>query len=195
MELFKQSIVSLLVLTLALISFSCTAEEQEDPDPIRRKSPIAIAKVKHAGTYLKIVYGQPYKNGRVIFGDLVPYGEVWRTGANEATELTTTGDILLADRELPAGTYTLFTIPGEENWTLIINEELGQWGVFDYDPSTDLFRAEVSSSTLDQLSEAFTIQFEEVQGGSADIVMRWDRTEVRIPVEFLSGEGPTTGNE
>lgn len=153
---------------------------------MRRKSPIAIAKMKHADTYLKIVYGQPYKNGRVIFGELVPYGEVWRTGANEATELTTTGDIMLADRELPAGTYTIFTIPGKENWTLIVNKELGQWGAFDYNPATDLFRVEVPSSELDQVSEVFTIQFEEVQEGTADIVMRWDRTEVRVPIEFMS---------
>ncbi len=169
----------------SLVFISCNEEVAEEPDPVRRKSPIAITKIKHADTYVKIIYGQPYKSGRDIFGELVPYGEVWRTGANEATELTTTRDILFAGNELEAGTYSLFSIPGERSWTIILNEELGLWGAFDYDASNDLMRVDVPAGETDRVTEVFTIQFGEMQDDSTSIIMRWDQTEVRIPLEFL----------
>lgn len=186
MNYLQNLLVLVLVSSLAFIS--CDGEEAQEPDPVRRKSPIAITKVKHADTYVKVVYGQPYRNGREIFGELVPYGEVWRTGANEATELTTTRDILFAGRELPAGTYSLFSIPGEEAWTIILNGELGLWGAFDYDVSKDILRVDVPSGETDQVTEVFTIQFEEVQSDSTTITMRWDQTEVRIPLGFLTSD-------
>ena len=174
-----------LSLLLAVAVFAVTCSRQpEEPDPQRRKSPIAIASINHEGTYVKIVYGQPYKNGRTIFGELVPYGEVWRTGANEATEITTTGDILFGGRELEAGTYTLFTIPGKEHWTVILNSALGQWGAFDYAAEFDILRIDVPARTTDETTEAFTITFGEVAGDSTSIIMKWDQTEVKIPVEF-----------
>lgn len=173
------------ILVGSLVFISCNEQEAEEPDPVRRKSPIAITKIKHADTYVKIIYGQPYKSGREIFGELVPYGEVWRTGANEATELTTTRDILFAGNELEAGTYSLFSIPGEGSWTIILNEELGLWGAFDYDASNDLMRVVVPASETDRVTEAFTIQFGEMQGDSTSIIMSWDQTEVRVPLEFL----------
>lgn len=174
-----------LVVLLALAS--CTRGVPEEPDPVRRKSPIAISKVKHAGTYVKIVYGQPYKKGREIFGSLEPYGEIWRTGANEATEITVTRDILFAGKRLEAGTYSVFSIPGEESWTVILNEELGLWGAFEYDPSKDVLRVQLEPNRIEQVTEAFNIQFEEIQEDSTTMVMKWDQTEVRIPVEFLPG--------
>jgi len=173
------------ILVGSLVFISCNEQEAQEPDPVRRKSPIAITKIKHADTYVKIVYGQPYKNGREIFGSLEPYGEVWRTGANEATEITTTHDILFSGNRLEAGTYSLFSIPGQESWTVILNEELGLWGAFEYDSTNDVMRTEVPSHETDRVTEAFTIQFGEMQGDSTSIIMRWDRTEVRIPLEFL----------
>ncbi|MDX1639872.1 MAG: DUF2911 domain-containing protein, partial [Balneolaceae bacterium] len=133
-------------------------------------------------------YGQPYKRGRDIFGGLEAYGEVWRTGANEATELTTTRDILFAGNPLEAGTYALFTIPGKDQWTIILNSQLGQWGAFEYDSSYDVLRVDVDRVKKKEITEAFTIEFEEVQNDSTSITMEWDSTQVKIPIEFMTQE-------
>jgi hypothetical protein len=176
-----------LFLSFFIIS-GCNQPEPQEPDPIRRKSPIAIAKVNHqpSDTYIKIVYGQPYKREREIFGDLVPFDEVWRTGANEATELTTTKDIIFGGEKLQAGTYSLFSIPRkDDDWTIILNKELGQWGAFDYNKSADVMRIDASVSTQKTVTEAFTIQFSEVDDDSTSIILEWDQTTVKVPVEFM----------
>lgn len=178
-----------LFFSILLLAAGCGQPEPEEVDPIRRKSPIAIAKVNHepSQTYVKIVYGQPYKRDRDIFGNVVPYDEIWRTGANEATEITITNDILFAGEEVNAGTYTLFSIPREsEDWTIILNSKLGQWGAFDYEDDHDVLRIKAPARQLESTHEAFTIQFEEITNDSTDIVMRWNQTEVKIPVEFTS---------
>lgn len=190
MKIFSKIILGSIIGSLLFIS--CSGEEPEEPNPVRRKSPTAIATVKHADTYIKIVYGQPYKGGREIFGELVPYGEVWRTGANEATEITTTGNILFSGEKLEAGTYSLFTIPGKDTWTVILNSELGLWGAFDYDPSKDVLRVEADAHQTEKTDEAFTIQFGEVKGDSTDIIMKWDQTEVKIPVRFIASDSLST---
>lgn len=190
MRLNTLTIISLFITTLLLIT-GCGQPEPEDVDPLRRKSPIAIAKINHeaSNTYIKIVYGQPYKRGREIFGNLEPYGEVWRTGANEATELTTTKDILFAGEQVKAGTYALFTIPRQdEEWTIILNSKLGQWGAFEYESEHDVLRVDVPARNVESVQEVFTIQFEETSGDSTNILLRWDQTEVKIPIEFTGDE-------
>lgn len=182
--------VILVAASLAIIS--CNSKQPKEPDPVRRKSPTAIASVKHADTYIKVVYGQPYKNGRKIFGELVPYGQVWRTGANEATEITTTKDILFSGERLEAGTYSLFSIPGEERWTIILNSELGLWGAFEYDATNDVMRIEADAHQTEQSDEAFTIQFEEVSSDSTEMIIKWVQTEVRVPITFLSVDTMTS---
>ena len=100
------------------------------PAPEARQSPVAIAATTlDDGTHLKVVYSSPRKRDRRIFGALVPFGEVWRTGANEATEITATRDVLLAGHLVPAGTYAIFTVPQPDTWTIILNGVLGQWGI------------------------------------------------------------------
>lgn len=179
-----------LYLLLALCLFSgCNHPEPQEPDPIRRKSPIAIAKVNHqpSDTYIKIVYGQPYKRERDIFDGLVPYDKVWRTGANEATELTTTKSIIFGGKRLNPGTYTLFSIPRKNNnWTIILNKELGQWGAFDYNKSADVMRVEAQARNKETVTEAFTIEFSEIENDSTNIIMKWDKTSVKIPIEFMT---------
>ncbi|PAU94692.1 hypothetical protein CK503_04255 [Aliifodinibius salipaludis] len=182
---FREVIPSFLIGLFLLTG--CGESQPQEPDRERRKSPIAIAQTTHepSNTYIKIVYGQPYKNGRQIFGELVPYNEVWRTGANEATELTTTRDVTFADKLLEAGTYALFSIPKENgNWTIILNSKLGQWGAFDYNSAHDVLRVNVPSQYTEKVTEAFTIRFADIQEDSTNIIMEWDQTEVRIPVEF-----------
>lgn len=188
LKLISSFLIGLLFLT------GCGEPEPKEPNPDRRKSPIAIAQTTHepSNTYVKIVYGQPYKNDRQIFGELVPYGKVWRTGANEATELTTTQNISFAGDTLEAGTYALFTIPNEDKeWTIILNNELGQWGAFDYDSNHDVLRVNVPSQSTEKVTEALTIRFSNIQGDSTNIIMTWDKTEVNIPVNFHSGDTPT----
>ncbi|MCW9705674.1 DUF2911 domain-containing protein [Aliifodinibius sp. 1BSP15-2V2] len=138
---------------------------------------------------MKIIYGQPYKRGRKIFGELVPYNEVWRTGANEATELTTTQDILWAGKKLKAGTYALFCIPRENDpWTIILNSQLGQWGAFDYQSTDDELRVDIPSTKTESSTEAFTIEFAKLDGDSTQVVMGWNKTEVSIPVQFIESD-------
>ncbi len=150
--------------------------------PDLRQSPMAIAAATlHDGTYVKVVYSSPRKRGRKIFGGLVPYGEIWRTGANEATEITLSGPATLAGHPVEPGTYTLFTVPKEDTWTIILNGTLGQWGSYDYDASTDRLRFEVASTVTEQTHEAFTISVVDEAPETA-IRLVWENTAVTIPL-------------
>ena len=154
---------------------------------IPRPSPLAIVSARYKDSYFKITYSQPHKRGRTVFGKLVPFGKVWRTGANEATELTITKNIQLNGTLLPAGTYSIFTIPEKDKWTIIINSDLGLWGSYNYNESLDVMRFDVpvQEITGDTIFEPFTIQFNQ-RNEVADLLMMWDRTKVSIPVKFLN---------
>jgi len=172
------------VLLVGLIVFivNCSySQEALKPQP----SPTAIASMKYKDAYVKITYSRPHKRGRKIFGGLVPYGKVWRTGANEATEITTTSDLLIDADTLHAGTYSIFTIPFEDHWTVIFNNELGQWGAYNYLEKSDEFRIEVPTEKItNTIWEPFTIKFEQ-QNEKAFLIMMWDRTKLEIPLEFI----------
>ncbi len=159
---------------LILVPFFAFSQE-------KRISPLNVSSVRYKDTYLKIVYSQPLKKGRDIFGGLVPFGKVWRTGANEATELTVTNDILVNGQELKAGTYSLFTIPNQESWTIIFNKDLGLWGAYNYNPTQDAMRFDVPVAGTDTSYEAFTIQIDPLNN-QVDISMRWDKTMVTFSV-------------
>lgn len=176
-----------LILFCCTVLLSCT-DQPDSTTENARKSPIAISAVQLDDTYLKVVYGQPKKRGREIFGNLVPYGEVWRTGANEATEMTVTGNIEMNGNLVEAGTYSLFSIPEEENWTIILNTNLGQWGAFSYDKSADYLRFEVPSKFSETVVESFTISFTEVSGLETTMTLSWNQTRVDIPVRFIEEE-------
>lgn len=145
---------------------------------------------------ITVNYCQPYKKGRVLFGDqeseaLVKYGEVWRTGANEATTINFSREVKIENRIIPAGRYTLWTIPGEYNWTIVINAENtpGHWGVkfggkANYDQSKDVQRIVVSVEGLPREEEQFTIQFEE-SGSIAFMKLMWGNIMVRIPIGLI----------
>lgn len=170
----------------------------QDLHPSRRPSPMGMARITLGDTYVRVVYNRPYKRGRNnIFGTkesgaLVPFGERWRTGANEATEITVTGDVLVAGKKLAAGTYSLFTTPGPETWTVHFNSKLGLdgTGIFANDKftpvdlgPTDVLAVSVPSKQLPEGKEVdqFTIEFERT-GAGAEMVMKWIRTEVRVPI-------------
>jgi hypothetical protein len=130
---------------------------------------------------VSVRYGRPYKKGRDIFGALVPYGKVYRCGADSATTITFDKDVSFGGKPVKAGTYTLFAIPNEQNWTIILNAQLGQWGAFDYDKykDKDLLHVDVPVKKLDNLVEQFTISLP-----PSALVIEWDNVQVSVPVSF-----------
>jgi len=150
-----------------------------------RPSPLAIAAVRYKDEYIKITYSQPQKRGREIFGKLVPYDEVWRTGANEATELTTAKNIQINGTLLKPGTYSLFTIPQKDHWTIIINNEVGLWGAYNYNSKLDVMRFDIPVTITDTVYESFTMQFDH-RNEVADLLLHWDKTKISIPIKFIN---------
>jgi hypothetical protein len=142
-----------------------------------RPSPPAKAEVELKGKHVIIDYSRPKMRGRKIMGDLVPYGQVWRTGANEATSLKTAVDLDIRGTKVPVGSYTVYTLPTESNWKLIINQQTGQWGT-EYDQSQDLARVDLTKSKLPSPLEDFTIEFEKTGADSATLVLEWETTKL-----------------
>lgn len=163
-----------------LLAFSGKAQEVLKLRP----SPLAIASARYQNNYVKVTYSQPQKKNRKIFGELVPFGKVWRTGANEATELTTVTDIQVHDILLKAGTYSLFTIPGPDRWTIIINADVGLWGAYNYNEAKDVYRFDVPVQSADKIYEPFTINLEN-RNEMAELLMMWDNVKLSIPIKFL----------
>lgn len=136
---------------------------------------------------LEVFYNRPYKKNREIFGGLVPYGEVWRTGANEATTFTTNKDLLVDGSLLPAGKYTLWTIPGETSWKVIFNSQMYPWGitldkVASRLPQYDVLTLEVPVNRLHNSLEQFTIFFQEANEFIL-MILAWDQTAVHVPMQ------------
>jgi hypothetical protein len=137
---------------------------------------------------LRVFYNRPYKNNREIFGGLVPYGQVWRTGANEATVFETNKTITIEGKKLIPGTYSLWTIPDSTTWTVIFNSESGQWGInhkgeANRNPSLDVLSIPVHAVKQERIFEQFTIAFEKV-GEEAEMVLIWDNTLVSVPFSY-----------
>ena len=137
---------------------------------------------------INVFYNRPYKKGREIFGGLVPYDKVWRTGANEATTFQTNKDLSIEGNILKKGKYTLWTIPGEETWKIIFNSEYGQWGIgsdgeANRNPAKDVLTVNIHAVQQDRIFEQFTISFEKV-GEDAEMVLMWDNTLVAVPFSY-----------
>jgi hypothetical protein len=145
-------------------------------------SPPATATFEDKGLKITVEYCRPKKKNRVIFGGLVPYGKVWRTGANEATEITFSRDVIFGDKPIAAGTYTLFTIPEKDKWTVILNSVLGQWGHFSYNPAKDVLQTEAKPILTENETEEFMIQLVK-SGKGADMELLWDKTKVTVPIQ------------
>lgn len=187
MDVLNKCSTIFLGIILLMLIVSCGPQKPDSPQEVsseNRKSAIAIASIKHEKTYVKIVYGQPYRRGRTIFGEWEPYGEVWRTGANEATEITITEPILMNMKVVNPGTYSLFTIPREDSWTIILNNGLGQWGAFNYMEELDALRFDVPVQRNENPVEAFTIEFSELQGSLTTLSLAWGYVKIEIPIRF-----------
>lgn len=170
---------------IMLFCFACATAQAQDQDETARPSTFAQASIRYKETYVKVTYSQPNKGGREIFGKVIPYGKVWRTGANEATEITTTKNISLNGFLLKAGTYSIFTVPGPDSWTIIINSELGLWGAYNHNPRLDILKFQVPAAKLADIHERFTIEFLQ-RNESADLALMWDNVKVVVPVKFLN---------
>jgi hypothetical protein len=180
------------LLSTALLALACTAPAQMAPVTDHGTaapgkalaSPAASATATLGGKSVTIKYNSPSIRGRKIMGGLVPYGEVWRTGANPATTLITAADLKIGTLDLPAGTYTVYTLPAAPGtpWQLIINKQTGQWGTV-YKPEMDFGRTPLMSKSLATPQEVMSISFENVHGKSADLHIRWENTDEWIKVE------------
>jgi len=133
---------------------------------------------------IRVIYSRPKKNGREIFGKLVPYDKVWRTGANEATEIKFYQDVEFGGKKLKAGTYSLFTIPGKKEWTIILNSDLDYWGAYSYNDKNDVLRMSVPAMELNSTVENFTIQFENKGDKEGIMNLAWDKTVVKVPFKL-----------
>lgn len=127
-------------------------------------------------------YSRPVAKGREIFGGLVPYNEIWRTGANSATTLTFTDEVTFGGQKVAAGTYALFTIPGKDEWTVVLNSAAKQWGAYNHKDADDVVRVKVKSAKTPAKVETFTIQFTNVTPGTMDLNIAWDNTQVNVPL-------------
>lgn len=155
-------------------------EEAPEEDKSSRKSPPRTAEGEIGSAMVTVNYGSPSVRGRTIYGDLVPYNEIWRSGANEATTITFSEDVMVEGEALPAGTYALFTIPGEDAWTVIFNKEAEQWGAYDYDESMDALRVEVEPQPLEESEEMLTF---EVSGDA--VMLKWADLAVPFTVSTV----------
>jgi hypothetical protein len=147
-------------------------------------SPACTLKQRVGLTDIEIVYSRPSIKGRTIFGGIVPYDQVWRTGANQATKITFSTPVKLDGNDVPAGTYALFTVPGENEWTIILNKDASQFGAFQYNEKNDLVRFKVVPVKLGETIETFTIEFNHIRDDSAIINLVWEKTVVPIKLEM-----------
>ena len=129
---------------------------------------------------ITVNYSRPNTKGRKVFGELEPYGSVWRTGANNATVITFSEDVTLEGKLVPAGEYALFTIPGKNEWTIILNKTTKQWGAYEYKEAEDFLRVTVKAASLKEKVETFTVEFANVYPTTAQLMLSWDKTAVAV---------------
>ncbi len=179
MKIFKSIFILLLFISSINISFGQKFSELD-------KSPADISyyRGKDKEPIVKVIYGRPQKKGRVIFGELEPYGKVWRTGANESTEIKFFKSVKFGGKEIKAGTYSLFSIPDKDKWTVIINSQTDQWGAYSYDAQKDVARVEVKPQSLTPELEILNIVFKDSEK-TPSLVIAWDKVQVEVPLEVV----------
>ena len=176
----KKQIAMISGLCLGLSILAIQASGQQDKS--KRPSPPAQTQCDlGGGQTLTVDYSSPRAKGRKIFGGIVPYGEVWRAGANEATTLVTTADLKVGGKDVPAGKYTIFTVPEQGKWTLIISKKTGEWGIPYPGEGSDFVRTEMSVSSVPENVEDFTIALEK-NGDGCRMHMTWEKTRASVEI-------------
>jgi hypothetical protein len=180
----KRSLVlASLILCTGAAAGSLLAQENAPRLEFPSASPPATVKQRVGITDIEISYSRPSARGRTIFGGVVPYGEVWRTGANQATKISFSTPVKLNGTEIPAGDYELFTIPNRDEWTVIIHRAQSQWGAYQYNQANDVARVSAKPVTLPNPIETFTIAVSSIQDQSATLYLAWERTRVPVQLE------------
>jgi Protein of unknown function (DUF2911) len=176
----KRILMAWMIALVGSTIFAATSCAQQDKSA--RPSPPAKAECKLAnGKTIAIDYSSPRMKGRKIFGDLVPYGKIWRAGANEATTFVTTAELNVGGTTVPAGSYTIFVIPNADKWTLVISKKTGEWGTAYPGEVNDLGRVDMAVSKTSGPVENFTIDFAQ-DGGGCTLEMKWENTQASVKV-------------
>ena len=170
--------IAIAAASIIALSLTISVHAQEKRE---RASPHADVNATLAGKKIAVSYGRPYMKGRAIFGGLVPWGQVWRTGADEATTFTTETDVVVGGLKVPKGEYSLFTIPTEKQWTLVVNKTAKQWGAFKYDATQDLGRAQMTVTGASKPVEQFTIEIVPT-GKQLTLKLSWDKTVASVAI-------------
>ena len=186
---FSKTLLCSILPALVLCAFACgggsePAAEEATEAPAsapERLSPHESVSGTVGEANITVTYGRPYKKGREIYGGLVPFDAVWRTGADEATTLETDRDLMLGELHVPAGKYSVYTIPSAEMWTLIVNKVADQWGT-QYDEAQDLGRAEMSVAEASEMTEQLTISIEAGEGMNGTLNIVWDMRVATLPI-------------
>jgi hypothetical protein len=168
-------------LTLGLMAALGSAQMDKGSKP---SPPAKASCALGEGKTIAVDYSSPRAKGRKIYGGLVPYGEVWRAGANEATTLVTTADLMVGGQHVPAGSYTIFAIPNQDKWTLVISKKTGEWGIPYPGADKDLVRVDMKVSALPAAVENFTIAFDKAAGGCM-LRMDWEKTRASVDISKM----------
>lgn len=175
----KKTILSLMTASALFIGVNSASGQAKFPPASSTQTvtqSLGISKVS-------LTYQRPSVNGRTIFGQLVPFDQVWRTGANNATSITFDSEVTVHGNKVPGGTYGLFTIPSKGEWTIILNKTSQQWGAYQYNEGDDVLRFTVKPAKLKDKVETFTISFDKMTTRSFDVSLAWENTKVSFPVE------------
>ena len=181
----KNLMSPLALVTLVATSFLAPGLRAEDAKKIEfpQASSGATVKERIGVTDVSVEYSRPNIRDRKIFGGLVPYGEIWRTGANAATKLTFSTDVKVGGMAVPAGTYALFTIPGPSEWTVILSKVSEEWGSYSYKEKDDQARIKVKPFTMAEPQETMSISLQDIRAGKANLVIAWDKTKVPVAID------------
>ncbi|WPR76667.1 DUF2911 domain-containing protein [Algoriphagus sp. NG3] len=166
-------------LTFLLCSIISFAQQIQMP----QASPSAKIAQKVGLTDVTVDYSRPSTKGRKIFGELVPYGQIWRTGANGATVLSFSTDVIIGGKTIPAGQYALYAIPGKSEWTMILCKNTELWGAIGYDQADDMLRFSAKPKKLKKKEETFEISFANMTDTGSDLSLRWEKTQVDFRIE------------
>ena len=174
-----------LIFSLALaVSVHAFAQQYNIP----AVSPRQTVEQQFSVTKISIEYGRPAVKGRKIFGKLVPFGQVWRAGANEATRITFGQEVLFGGQKVKKGTYALYVVPQEKEWKIILNRGVNNWGAYTYDAKEDVATTTVPVKMMNEKMERFTINFEDITDEKLNLVFEWDKTRADVSVEIQNVE-------
>jgi tetratricopeptide (TPR) repeat protein len=173
-----------LLLACSVLMSTLSFAQIKSPQP----SPTATISQKVGLTDVEVTYSRPGKKGRTVFGDLLPFDEMWRLGANASTKIKFSDDVTILGNEVPAGEYALYVIPHQDNWEIVVHKNLTHWGTGGYDQSEDLIRVTVKTHMLKETWESLTIDFTNFTTTGADMYIAWDNVAVHVPIETKAAE-------